>query len=78
MDRFGPPILSLARKGNHGSWILVHVPNLAPHYYNDDSVWGRWGDLFFLLFILVLGFPPKVAIGTGLVTEVFGFAICLF
>ena len=35
---------------------------------------GVEGATFFSpLFILVLGLPPEVAIGTGLVTEVFGF-----
>ncbi|MDT8271578.1 MAG: sulfite exporter TauE/SafE family protein [Desulfomonilia bacterium] len=36
---------------------------------------GIGGATFFSpLFILVLGLPPQVAIGTGLMTEVFGFA----
>lgn len=36
---------------------------------------GVGGATFFSpLFILALGLPPEVAIGTGLITEVFGFA----
>jgi len=36
---------------------------------------GVGGATFFApLFILALGLPPEVAIGTGLITEVFGFA----
>jgi uncharacterized membrane protein YfcA len=35
---------------------------------------GVGGATFFSpLFILALGLPPEVAIGTGLITEVFGF-----
>ena len=40
---------------------------------------GVEGATFFTpLFILALGLPPEVAIGTGLITEVFGFASGLF
>ncbi len=40
---------------------------------------GVGGATFFSpLFILALGLPPEVAIGTGLITEVFGFASGLF
>lgn len=40
---------------------------------------GVGGATFFSpLFILALGLPPKVAIGTGLITEVFGFASGLY
>jgi len=40
---------------------------------------GVEGATFFTpLFLLVLGLPPEVAIGTGLITEVFGFASGLF
>jgi len=40
---------------------------------------GVGGATFFSpLFILVLGLPPEVAIGTGLITEVFGFASGLY
>ena len=40
---------------------------------------GVGGATFFApLFILALGLPPKVAIGTGLITEVFGFASGLY
>jgi uncharacterized protein len=36
---------------------------------------GVEGATFFApIFLLVLGLPPEVAIGTGLITEVFGFA----
>ncbi len=36
---------------------------------------GVEGATFFTpLFILALGLPPEIAIGTGLITEVFGFA----
>ena len=36
---------------------------------------GVGGATFFSpLFILALGLPPEVAIGAGLITEVFGFA----
>ncbi len=36
---------------------------------------GIGGATFFSpLFMLALGLPPDVAIGTGLITEVFGFA----
>ncbi len=37
------------------------------------------GATFFTpLFILALGLPPEIAIGTGLITEVFGFASGLY
>jgi len=40
---------------------------------------GVGGATFFSpLFILALGLPPEVAIGTGLITEVFGFASGVF
>jgi len=40
---------------------------------------GVEGATFFApIFILGLGFPPEVAIGIGLITEVFGFASGLF
>ncbi len=40
---------------------------------------GVEGATFFTpLFILALGLPPEIAIGTGLITEVFGFASGLF
>lgn len=40
---------------------------------------GVGGATFFSpLFILALGFPPEVAIGTGLITEVFGFSSGLY
>ncbi len=40
---------------------------------------GVEGATFFTpLFILALGLPPDIAIGTGLITEVFGFASGLF
>jgi len=40
---------------------------------------GVGGATFFSpLFILALGLPPEVAVGTGLITEVFGFASGLF
>jgi len=40
---------------------------------------GIGGATFFSpLFILALGLPPSVAIGTGLITEVFGFASGVF
>ena len=40
---------------------------------------GVGGATFFSpFFILALGLPPEVAIGTGLITEVFGFASGLY
>ena len=40
---------------------------------------GVGGATFFSpLFILAVGLPPEVTIGTGLITEVFGFASGLF
>jgi uncharacterized membrane protein YfcA len=40
---------------------------------------GVGGATFFSpLFILALGLPPEIAIGTGLITEVFGFASGLY
>ncbi|MCL7455516.1 MAG: sulfite exporter TauE/SafE family protein, partial [Anaerolineae bacterium] len=40
---------------------------------------GVGGATFFSpLLILALGLPPEVAIGTGLITEVFGFASGLY
>ena len=40
---------------------------------------GVEGATFFTpLFILALGLSPEIAIGTGLITEVFGFASGLF
>lgn len=36
---------------------------------------GVGGATFFTpIFILALGLPPDVAVGTGLITEIFGFA----
>ncbi len=40
---------------------------------------GVEGATFFTpLFIIILGLPPEIAIGTGLITEVFGFASGLY
>ncbi len=40
---------------------------------------GVEGATFFTpLFILALGLPAEIAIGTGLITEVFGFSSGLF
>jgi uncharacterized membrane protein YfcA len=40
---------------------------------------GIGGATFFVpVFILALRLPPEVAIGTGLITEVFGFASGLY
>ncbi|MBK9123970.1 MAG: sulfite exporter TauE/SafE family protein [Chloroflexi bacterium] len=40
---------------------------------------GIEGATFFTpIFLLLLGLPPEVAIGTGLITEVFGFASGLY
>ena len=40
---------------------------------------GVEGATFFTpMFILALGLPPEIAIGTGLITEVFGFSSGLF
>ena len=40
---------------------------------------GVEGATFFTpLFILALGLSPEIAIGTGLITEVFGFASGLY
>ncbi len=53
---------------------MVHVPGLdSGCLYRDGS--RQWRRQFFSpIIILGLGLPPDIAIATGLITEVFGFA----
>jgi hypothetical protein len=48
------------------------------HSHGIRCVGGGGATFFSPLFILALGLPPEVAIGTGLITEVFGFASGLY
>ena len=53
-------------------WFMFPVAILIATIAMASGVGGA--TFFSPLFILALGLPPEVAIGTGLITEVFGFA----
>lgn len=53
-------------------WLMFPISILIATVAMASGVGGA--TFFAPLFILVLGFPPDVAIGIGLITEVFGFA----
>ena len=53
-------------------WFMFPVGMLIATLAMSAGVGGA--TFFAPLFILALGLPPEVAIGTGLITEVFGFA----
>jgi hypothetical protein len=57
-------------------WFMLPVAVLIATIAMAAGVGGA--TFFSPLFILALGLPPEVAIGTGLITEVFGFASGLF
>ena len=57
-------------------WYLLPVAILFATIAMASGVGGA--TFFSPFFILALGLPPEVAIGTGLITEVFGFASGLF
>jgi len=53
-------------------WFMLPVAILIATTAMASGVGGA--TFFAPLFILALGLPPEVAIGTGLIPEVFGFA----
>lgn len=53
-------------------WFMFPIAILIATIAMASGVGGA--TFFSPLFILALGLPPEVAIGTGLITEVFGFA----
>ena len=57
-------------------WFMFPIAVLIATIAMASGVGGA--SFFSPLFILALGLPPEVAIGTGLITEVFGFASGVF
>ena len=57
-------------------WYMLPISILIATVAMASGVGGA--TFFSPLFILALGFPPDVAIGIGLITEVFGFASGLY
>jgi uncharacterized membrane protein YfcA len=57
-------------------WFMLPIAVLIATVAIASGVGGA--TFFSPLFILALGLPPEVAIGTGLITEVFGFASGLY
>lgn len=57
-------------------WYMLPVAILVATTAMASGVEGA--TFFAPIFILALGLPPEVAIGTGLITEVFGFASGLY
>lgn len=57
-------------------WFMLPVSILIATTALASGVEGA--TFFSPLFILALGLPPEVAIGTGLITEVFGFSSGLY
>lgn len=57
-------------------WFMFPVAVLIATIAMASGVGGA--TFFSPMFILALGLPPEVAIGTGLITEVFGFASGLY
>lgn len=57
-------------------WYMLPVAVLIATVAMASGVEGA--TFFSPLFILALGLPPEVAIGTGLITEVFGFGSGLY
>ena len=57
-------------------WFMLPVSVLIATIAMASGVGGA--TFLSPFFILALGLPPEVAIGTGLITEVFGFASGLF
>jgi hypothetical protein len=57
-------------------WFMFPIAVLISTIAMASGVGGA--TFFSPLFILALGLPPEVAIGTGLITEVFGFASGLY
>lgn len=57
-------------------WYILPIAILIATTAMASGVGGA--TFFSPLFILALGLPPEVAIGTGLITEVFGFASGLY
>ncbi len=57
-------------------WFMLPIAVLIATTAMASGVGGA--TFFSPLLILALGLPPEIAIGTGLITEVFGFASGLF
>lgn len=57
-------------------WFMLPIAILIATTAMASGVGGA--TFFAPLFIIGLGLPPEVAIGTGLITEVFGFASGLY
>lgn len=57
-------------------WFMLPIAVLIATTAMASGVGGA--TFFSPLFILALGLPPEIAIGTGLITEVFGFASGLY
>lgn len=57
-------------------WFMLPVSVLIATIALASGVEGA--TFFSPLFILALGLPPEIAIGTGLITEVFGFSSGLY
>lgn len=57
-------------------WFMLPISVLIATVAMASGVEGA--TFFAPLFLLALGLPPDVAIGTGLITEVFGFASGVF
>ena len=57
-------------------WFMFPIAILIATTAMSSGVEGA--TFFSPLFMLALGLPPEVAIGTGLITEVFGFASGLY
>jgi uncharacterized membrane protein YfcA len=53
--------------------VLVHAPGGGIDRHDGHGLGRRRGELLLTAVHLALSLPPEVAIGTGLVTEVFGF-----
>jgi hypothetical protein len=62
----------------HDPRILVNAARRHSHRYHRHGLWRGGRHLFRSHFHPALRLPPEVAIGVGLITEVFGFASGLF
>lgn len=61
---------------NFEYWYMLPIATLIATIAMASGVEG--GTFFAPIFMLALGLPPEVAIGTALITEVFGFSSGLF
>ena len=57
-------------------WFMLPISTIIATIAMASGVEGA--TFFTPMFILALGLPPEIAIGTGLITEVFGFSSGLF